>query len=91
MKSTELILQEIIVLLEATQETNWSKSFRSFQQSLNDCVNDLERANVKAQLRRIFGGMGSFSDFVFYENGKPLIDENNQLEMLRRELYDSLR
>lgn len=90
MKSTELILQELITLLEKSKETNWSASLRSLMQALTGCVDDIERNYVKSQLKRIFGGMGSFSDLVLFNDGKVLIVENNQLEKLRRELYESL-
>lgn len=90
MKSTELILQELITLLEKSKETNWSASLRSLMQALTGCVDDIERNYVKSQLKRIFGGMGSFSDLVLFNDGKVLIAENNQLEKLRRELYESL-
>lgn len=91
MKSTELILQELITLLEKSKETNWSASLRSSMQALTRCVDDIERDYVKSQVKRIFGGMGSFSDLILFNDGKVLIAENNQLEKLRRELYESLR
>ncbi len=40
-------------------------------------------------IKRLFGGMGSLNDVVFSLNGKPLIEENNQLDELRRKLYEA--
>jgi hypothetical protein len=36
----------------------------------------------------LYGGMGSINDVVLYENAKPLLDENNQLQGLLSELYE---
>lgn len=38
-------------------------------------------------IKRLYGGMGTLSDIVFSERGRPLIEENNKLETLRRDLY----
>ena len=91
MKSTEFILKELIALLEKSGETNWSASLRSLMLALSQCENDTEKKYVRSQLKRIFGGMGSFSDLVLYKNGKVLVAENNQLEVLRQALYESLK
>ncbi|WP_291745797.1 MULTISPECIES: hypothetical protein [unclassified Limnobacter] len=91
MKSTELILQQLITLLEKSEETNWSASLRSLMLALSQCANDSERNYVRSQLKSIFGGMGSFSDLVLYKNAKVLVVENNQLETLRRALFESLK
>lgn len=91
MKNTELILQELITLLEASKETNWSASLRSLMLDLGECTNDVERNYVECQLKRIFGGMGSFSDLVLFKDGKVLAGENNRLGKLRKELFEALR
>jgi len=39
--------------------------------------------------RMLLGGMGSLNDIVLSKNGVPLIEENNKLEALRRELYNN--
>ncbi|MCU5771733.1 hypothetical protein N5923_08835 [Erwiniaceae bacterium BAC15a-03b] len=40
-------------------------------------------------VKRLFGGMGTLNDIVFSKNGRPLIEENNKLEELRRKLYSA--
>ncbi|WP_421831858.1 DUF6966 domain-containing protein [Limnobacter sp.] len=88
MKSTELLA--LITLLEKSEETNWRYPC-DLMLALNQCANDSERNYVRSQLKRIFGGMGSFSDLVLYKNARVLVVENNQLETLRRALYESLK
>ena len=46
---------------------------------------------MPARIRAIYGGMGSFGDLVLYRDGQPLSDENNELDRLRRWLYDLCR
>lgn len=45
--------------------------------------------NFVDNIKRLFGGMGSLNDVVFSINGQPLIEENNKLEKLRRDLYEA--
>ncbi|EJM72173.1 hypothetical protein PMI31_03768 [Pseudomonas sp. GM55] len=40
------------------------------------------------QLTSLYGGMGSINDVVLYENAKPLLDENNELQALLSDLYE---
>ncbi|WP_442965738.1 MULTISPECIES: DUF6966 domain-containing protein [unclassified Pseudomonas] len=35
----------------------------------------------------LYGGMGSINDVVLYENAKPLLDENNELQGLLSDLH----
>ncbi|WP_460154737.1 DUF6966 domain-containing protein [Pseudomonas sp. S2_G10] len=38
-------------------------------------------------LMSLYGGMGSINDVVLYENAKPLLDENNELQGLLSDLH----
>ena len=47
-----------------------------------------DTAYALSRLMSLYGGMGSINDVVLYENAKPLLDENNQLQGLLSELYE---
>ena len=57
---------------------------------LEECSLALPRDTTYAlsRLMSLYGGMGSINDVVLYENAKPLLDENNQLQGLLSELYE---
>ncbi|WP_420107405.1 DUF6966 domain-containing protein [Leclercia adecarboxylata] len=38
----------------------------------------------------LYGGMGSLNDLVLYRNGKVLMSENDELDQLRRDLFNLL-
>jgi hypothetical protein len=46
-----------------------------------------DTAYALTRLMSLYGGMGSINDVVLYENAKPLLDENNQLQGLLSELH----
>ncbi|WP_374623293.1 hypothetical protein [Pandoraea sp.] len=66
------------------------------QGALNDWANALNRCllnlandpdGVRTQIIAMCGGMGSLNDLVLYKNGQPMIQENNEFDTLRGELY----
>ncbi|WOZ79320.1 DUF6966 domain-containing protein [Kosakonia sacchari] len=77
-------VKSISILLQSNGENNLA---HYMDQLLSIAEEDPEYFidNVK----RLFGGMGSLNDVVFSLNGKPLIEENNQLDELRRKLYEA--
>ncbi|WP_445494463.1 DUF6966 domain-containing protein [Photorhabdus sp. SF281] len=76
------ILKEISALLYQNAASDWA-----------DCIDELcsqintDPDEAVANIKRLYGGMGSLSDLVFSKNGVPLRDETNQLDELRKELY----
>jgi len=46
-----------------------------------------DTAYALSRLMSLYGGMGSINDVVLYENAKPLLDENNQLQGLLSDLH----
>jgi uncharacterized protein DUF6966 len=79
------VLDKVILLLEQTEELNWLKSFVYFRSS---CSKENDLKNLANEIRRVYAGMGSFSDLVLYRDGKMLINETSQLDSLRRELFE---
>lgn len=42
---------------------------------------------ARAELRALYGGMGSINDIVLYQNMQPLLDQNQAFDRLRQALY----
>ncbi|QDU43767.1 hypothetical protein Mal52_22430 [Symmachiella dynata] len=83
----ESLLTNIANLLDAHGQTEWAQSFRRLH---SDYKYDPEM--TKGRIRSIYGGSGSFNDIVLHDpNGVPLIDENNELDQMRSQLFQSCR
>lgn len=85
------ILDDLIQLLTRADEKNWLNAIKSFRNRCDEVFDEQSRSILQAELRRIFGGMGSFSDLVLYSSGQVLIKENQELDRLRKELFEVLR
>ena len=84
------VLDKIIILLLSVGEDNWCAAFKNFRGRCNQVsVQDLKI--LQSEILRIYGGMGSFSDLVLYSKGQVLIEENKNLEELRKELFDIVK
>ncbi|QCP54403.1 hypothetical protein FAZ95_36345 [Trinickia violacea] len=46
---------------------------------------------VRAEILRLFGGMGSLNDLVLHKDGHVLNDENEVFDALRERLYELIR
>ncbi len=80
------VIKEIVKILLAHDEVSWAGYFKSCEMQLND---DYQEGIYN--IRKVYGGMGSFNDLVLHENGLPLKKENDRLDQLRHELYDLSR
>jgi len=45
---------------------------------------------IKYIFLSFYGGMGPLNDLVLYRNGKVVMDENDELAQLRRDLFNLL-
>ncbi|XTZ39054.1 DUF6966 domain-containing protein [Salmonella enterica] len=81
-KEIKDIMSDIIEILSKNNEECWAEIFNSH---LIQIENDDEegRYNVK----KLYGGMGSFNDVVLHKDGLPVKDENEKLDALRKKLY----
>lgn len=84
------ILNRIISVLEQSSEGHWLKTFDKISKNYETLTDD-EKIVYRRKLLRIYGGMGSFSDLVLYKNNKVLYKENNELDALRKDLFEELR
>ncbi|WP_127960430.1 DUF6966 domain-containing protein [Serratia microhaemolytica] len=79
------VIKQIIIILSRNDETAWVDVFHHALLQLDD---DYEEALYN--LRRLYAGMGSFNDLVLHKKGLLLIQENNDLDILRRKLHSLL-
>jgi hypothetical protein len=85
------VLLKVIKLLEKHQ-LDWAEVMKGL---LNNYVNlaysGTKKEGAELIMESMLGGMGSLSDLVLYKDGKPLIEENEQLDALLDELYDECK
>jgi len=79
-------INDIIVILQGSNERYW---VNIFEKCLILLDNDYEQCLYN--LKRLYGGMGSFNDLVLHKADIPVKDENNKLDRLRHELYTLLK
>ena len=84
------ILNRIISVLAESSEGDWLRTLDEISRNYETLTDD-EKVVYKRKLLRIYGGMGSFSDLVLYKNNKVLYKENNELDALRKDLFEELR
>ena len=68
------------------REKPWGTSLRRLLSEY--AVNPNE---AKADIRRLYGGMGSFNDVILQDANGPLRSKNDVLDRLRSELYSASR
>ena len=86
-----VVLTQVVHLLNKHQP-DWAEVMKNL---LNNYVN-LTHSSTKKEaaeliMKSMLGGMGSLSDLVLHKEGKPLIEENEQLDTLLDELYDECK
>ncbi|MBI5551130.1 MAG: hypothetical protein HY911_06435 [Desulfobacterales bacterium] len=83
------LLDEIIPILSVAGENNWNKAMQDFRNRCDSVSDPFDQKNLISDLLRIYGGMGSFSDLILYNQGNLLQKETSQLDALRRELFET--
>ena len=87
MRSLEIIVHEIKILLQRNHIPIWTDYFsKLYEEAL--CSKEMYDIDFLIKIRNLYGGMASFNDLVLSKNNVPLIEENNQLEELKEELYE---
>lgn len=80
------LLVNISRLLAENHEKAWAEKFKQFTLQL-----DVDYEVTLREIKRTFGGAGSFNDLVLQRNGHALTDENILLNTLQERLYDALQ
>lgn len=78
-------LTTIHQILEDTEENDWKNLFEYF---LNKIEINYPIDNLKREILKIYGGMGSFNDLVLYKNGELCYEENILLDDFRKKLFN---
>ena len=86
-KSIQEIIEKIVTLLQANDEKVWANYLKQLSFEYENL--DKREKAIKKILKIYEGGMGSFSDLVLQRNYKMLVNENNQLAILKHELYNA--
>jgi hypothetical protein len=81
------VLKEIIDLLEEVNDKEWLSTFEYFYAHSLTATNNEEIKELDREIRKVFGGMGSFSDFILYNKGELLVEQNEQLNLLQHRLF----
>ncbi|WP_370966478.1 DUF6966 domain-containing protein [Enterobacter wuhouensis] len=85
MKSNiQSLLVKIIHLLSVNGEKKWAETFEQLSKKL-----DVDYDTTLIEIKRTFGGAGSFNDIVLHQNGQMLTRENRELDKLQDQLYDA--
>ena len=87
--NTDSIIEKLIHLLTYAGECHWVSSFNKFRMLFNNSGAE-DMKILRSEILGIYGGMGSFNDLVLYNEGRPMIEENNSLDKLRKELFQIL-
>ena len=83
------VLEKTSELLVSVGENNWATSICSFRDRCRNLSTD-NFEQLRTEVLRIYAGMGSFSDLVLYKHGQPMIEENQLLDELRKDLFQIL-
>lgn len=79
-------MNRMAALLQLGGYNDWSASIRSLA---NDFESFPER--VRSNFLSLYGGMGSLNDLLICINGKISIDENEEFDKIRSELYEDFK
>jgi hypothetical protein len=76
------ILARIVDLLRANELFEWAEVLEQNKFWLFE-----DPDSAISNILKFYGGMGSLNDLVLYKDGKVLINETNDLDCLRAELF----
>lgn len=79
-------VSSIITILLDNNEKFWIKELEILSPQL-----DINYVDTLHELRKLFGGAGSFTDLVLHKDGWPLKAENDELFELRTKLYKQIK
>lgn len=80
-------IQEILLrmtqLLRLGGRVDWADALDQFD---SEIVSD--PSTTIGRILSLYGGMGSLNDIILYNNGALLVNENNEFDTLKTQLYE---
>ena len=77
---------QLAALLHTNYEFRWSAVFSAFGSNNYLTDKDLARA-----IQQLYSGARSFNDLILYKDAMPGVSENNQVAVLRQELFTKVK
>ncbi|WP_371926006.1 DUF6966 domain-containing protein [Pseudomonas sp. PB101] len=77
------ILERISELLRIGGKNEWAERIDQYRLELPG-----DTAYTISKIITLYGGLGSINDIILYNNGQPMIQENNELDLLLSKLHD---
>jgi len=90
LRTAELVERVARLLADAGEEET-STDFARLGRRLREEPKSADAQAAVRDVLALFGGMGSFADFVIYVDGRPDVERNRVLARLRSELFESAR
>jgi hypothetical protein len=84
------ILCTIHEILELGSEKDWCHKFYKLIKLWEMSESVSERKHVAREIKSLYGGMGSLNDLIIYRDKIVALEENDQLDRLRSELFDGI-
>lgn len=82
-QNIQVILSRMAELLRLGGRADWAGALEKYH---NEIVS--EPSATTGRILSLYGGMGSLNDLILYSNGTPLVNENNEFDALRSQLYE---
>lgn len=80
-----ILLKQAIKLLSENNQKKWAEDLTYLMQYYLEGDSKQEALSM---IKKLYGGAGTLNDVVLHKDRKPLIEENNQFEKVRHELYE---
>jgi hypothetical protein len=77
------IVSQMLPLLRANGHADWARQLEGYAAEYDD-----DSLRTKHNIRRLYGGMGSFSDIVLQtSDGRRVVPDDDTFDRLRSELW----
>jgi len=86
LNDVDVILKRMIELLIVGREMDWVAALKRVGGKVDGDFSD-----VSSELISMYGGVGSINDVVLHKEGRALVEENNEFDLLRERLYEICR
>lgn len=82
-QNIQVILSRMTELLRLGGLADWARALEKYHNEIA-----IDPRTTTGRILSLYGGMGSLNDLILYRDGKLMMNENNELDALRSQLYD---